>query len=242
MSTASQSHGQGETPTQLSHANGQAFRMSQKARATIGVVLGLGMAFTTAAVATSAKDPAVPTALLGFMTALLAWGAWQAIHGAVWVSPDGVKVPAVFSSKQYAGADIVRVRRGNSRGYPVAVLELRSGKRVRLQPTLTWGSRRSKAQLDDLINAMNRILQPNPSRPTSDNPVHILDQKPGRYRLVRRCILGCLAGVWMAVIVSVVLLPGLLAGIIAIALGLGNTAYSLLLLKQMRRQHRPHPE
>ena len=63
------------------------------------------------------------------------------------------------------------------------------------------------------------------------------DRELRRYRIGRRLVLGILAAVWIAVAAIVAILPILGPAAFAVGFGLLNTAYSVLLLRQMRAAH-----
>jgi hypothetical protein len=114
-------------------------------------------------VATTARNgSAVAGVFIALFAALMAWGAWRTQTGRVWISGESVSAPGFVSTKAYSVDDIDHVARGRSTGgfvsRPVAVLVLRSGRRVQLTPTVTWSSRRSQEQLDALIDEMNEHL------------------------------------------------------------------------------------
>jgi hypothetical protein len=122
------------------------------------VIMGL----LAVAVATGRDSSAVTAVLVALFAAFMAWVAWRAQTGRVWISGQSVRVPAVFSTKSYAVADIDHIARGKSTGgwvrWPVAVLVLRDGRRVQLVPTVIWSSHRSQQRLDALIQEMNEQL------------------------------------------------------------------------------------
>lgn len=173
--------------------------------------------------------------MIGLMTALFASAAWRALRDAVWISPGFVQVPGpgFRSPRRYPLPNGAGVARGTSRGYPIAILSLHSGKRVQLAPTMTWGTRRAKAELDALIDDMNRTIQAGDSRPNAEiAPVRTFQPKAVRSRLVGRVLIGVIVGVWAAVLAIIVLLPGIVTAVFAVALGVANTISSLLLLRR----------